>query len=345
MNLTAEPSASRSYRLVWLATLLFYAGYYSILIPLPLYLTRIGLPDWQVSVILGAFGIASLFGRPLAGVLTDTWGRRQMLFLGAASLLTGAVCVTLTGQPALLFILRILQALGHVAFTTAAFALVSDLVPVERRVSALAIFGIAANLSMSLVPALTNAILDIVTLNGAFWLAGALAVASALTASTIHPKPLECKHVYSWRTVFTFERELLLPMFVSWLLGAGYGAFLQFLPLLAERRHTGPAGLAYMTYGLSIIATRLVTGRLFLPGKSGRMMVAGFLALAAGLAEFAFAWSLPVLLSGVALVGVGTGILHPGLIAVHVDVLPSERGRAVSDFYLAFDLGLAWAPG
>ena len=344
-KVTHTPSATHSYRLVWVATLLFYAAYYALLIPMPLYLTGIGLPDWQVSVILGAFAIASLFGRPIAGVLTDTWGRRQMLFMGAGSLLIGATCVSLTTQPALLFIFRILQASGHVAFTTAAFALVADLAPIEQRLSALAIFGIAANLSMSLIPAATNAILGLITLKGAFWLAGALAAGSGLLAGFIKTKPLEHKRPYAWRMVFKVERELILPMLISWLFGAGYGAFLQFLPLLAERRSLGPVGLAYTTYGVSIILTRVASGSLFDFTNRNRIMAAGFISLATGLAGFAYAGSLATLLCGVVLVGVGSGILHPALIAVHVDALPTERGRAVSDFYLAFDLGLgigAW---
>ncbi len=37
----------------------------------------------------------------------------------------------------------------------------------------------------------------------------------------------------------------------------------------------------------------------------------------------------------------GSGILHPALIALHVELSqPSQRGRAAAAFYLAFDLGI-----
>jgi hypothetical protein len=61
-------------------------------------LQAVGLPDWQVGFILGAFGIASLVCRPLA-----------------------------------LFALRLLQAAGYAAFTTAATALVLVSSPVLYR--------------------------------------------------------------------------------------------------------------------------------------------------------------------------------------------------------------------
>ncbi|MCA9979952.1 MAG: hypothetical protein KDD89_03950, partial [Anaerolineales bacterium] len=62
---------SRTYWTVWFATFLFFAGFYSIMIPLPLYLAEIGLADGQISFILGAMGVTSLVMRPVAGSLAD----------------------------------------------------------------------------------------------------------------------------------------------------------------------------------------------------------------------------------------------------------------------------------
>jgi predicted MFS family arabinose efflux permease len=50
-------------------------------------------------------------------------------------------------------------------------------------------------------------------------------------------------------------------MLAAALLGAGFAAFFQFAPILAERRAVSP-GLLYATYGAAIIATRLVGSRL-----------------------------------------------------------------------------------
>lgn len=47
-----------------------------------------------------------------------------------------------------------------------------------------------------------------------------------------------------------------------------------------------------------------------------------------------------------AVFAVGSGILHPALIAIHVETIPAaEHGRATAGFYLGFDLGIglgAW---
>ena len=62
---------------------------------------------------------------------------------------------------------------------------------------------------------------------------------------------------------------------------------------------------------------------------------------AVGLAGFAAANTMPLLLASAALMGIGSGITHPALIANYVDRMPDTlRGRATASFYLAFDLGI-----
>lgn len=335
------PTTKRSYWTTWLATLLFFAAFYTLLVPLPLYLAAIELPDWQIGLILGAFGIASLIGRPLAGVFTDQWGYRPVVLFGTGALAVGALGVSLTAWPPFLFLLRLLQAAGYVAFTTAATALISELAPAARRGAALALFGVAANVAMTLVPASVSAMLDSLTLGGAFWLCGGLAVAGGLLVWRVIPKPPDRRAALVWRGLLQFPAVLRQPMLTTALFGLGFGAFFQFLPLLAERRGLEPVGLAYTVYGLAIILTRLVTGRLLDRPDRTQVLYPAFVLLALGLGWFAITDTRWTLLGAAALVAAGSGVLHPTLIAIHVDALTeAERGKASAGFYLAFDLGI-----
>src|SRR5260370_15509947 len=135
----------RSYWLAWVATVTFFVGFYALLVPLPRYLSAVGLEDWQIGFVLGAFGVASLVGRPIAGVASDRFGSRQVMLVGAVSLAVGALGVAATTSVIVLFFLRVLQALGYVAFTTAGTALVVSLVAPEDRARRLAVFCAAAN--------------------------------------------------------------------------------------------------------------------------------------------------------------------------------------------------------
>ncbi|MBX2999373.1 MAG: MFS transporter [Caldilineaceae bacterium] len=341
---TQSTTYTRSFWTTWSAALLFFAGFYAIIVPLPLYLEEIGLPDWQIGLIMGAFGIASLVGRPLAGALTDSVGFRPVILFGTAGLALGAVGVGFVTWPPLLFGLRILQAAGYVAFTTAATSLISDLAPAARRGAAIALFGIAANAAITLVPAAISAGLTLLTLRGAFLLCGALAILGGALVWFTVPAREDVRRPFVMRSILNFPAVLHAPMLTTWLFGIGFGVFYQFLPLLAERRGLAPVGLAYTVYGLSIIGTRLLTGRLMDRPDRRQVLPPAALLMAAGLSTFAIADQLWMLLAAAALTAVGGGLFHPALIAIHVDSIP-ERGRATAAFYLAFDLGIglgAW---
>ena len=344
-----QVSNRRQFAIAWLATLLFFAAFYALLIPLPLYLDRIGLRDWQIGAILGGFGVASLLGRPLAGVATDQMGARRMMLGGVGALLLGTLGMTATAAMPALFALRVAQALGYVAFTTASTALVADLATPAQRGLALARFGIAANVAMTLTPALVGAILPALSIPGAFWLAGALALGGGLLATLIRYTPVTHDQPLAGHAFWQAPASLCLPMAAAALLGIGFGAFLQFMPLLAARRGDIDAGLIYASYGVAIIGTRLLAGRWLDRVDTSIVLGGGFVALALGLSLFALAQVWPLFLLATALVAAGGGVLHPALITLHVAAMPAHaRGQATACFYLAFDLGIgggAWLLG
>ncbi|HTZ21646.1 MAG TPA: MFS transporter [Opitutaceae bacterium] len=334
---------------VWATALLYFAAFYTLLVPLPLYLGQIGLPDWEIGAILGAFGVAALIGRPLAGALADRWGCRPIVMFGAGALAVGAAGTALTIQPALLFGCRLLQAAGYTAFTTAATALIANLATSQRRGSALAFYGISINLAMALVPVAIDAVLKSLTLAGAFWLSGILALATGVYAwaalsRSVEPRPTQA---IEWRNLWRIPPELRVPMTIAVFFGVGYGAFLQFLPLLAERRHLGSPGLAYGVYGVSIVLTRILTGRLIDRPRRDSIMLLAVFGLTLGLVWLAAARSTAEMLAAAALTAAAAGILHPALIARHVELAPGgQTGRATGIFYLGFDFGIgagAWA--
>ncbi len=146
---------------VFLATLLFFVAFYMLLVPLPPYLVKVGLADWQVGLVLGTFGIAALVGRPLAGLAADRFGRRSVIWAGVLSFVIGVLAVLTTANVLWLMAARTLQALGYVAVTTAATARITDLAPPARQGAAIARFGIAANLAMTMTPAAVDLALSV----------------------------------------------------------------------------------------------------------------------------------------------------------------------------------------
>jgi predicted MFS family arabinose efflux permease len=329
-----------AYWLAWVASILFFAGFYALLVPLSRYLVRIGLQDWQIGFVLGAFGIAALVGRPLSGLVVDRFGAQATMLVGAGSLAAGALGVSATESVDVLLGLRVLQAIGYVAFTTASTALVVSLVAPESRAGRLAAFGAAANIAIALAPAAVTAMLGFAPLETGLLASAALAcVAGVLAASlsfastgdgSARPKGLE---------LFAPSRAWL-PMLVTGLLGAGFAAFFQFAPILADRRGV-PPGLLYTIYGAAIIATRFAAGRLLDRLDVARVVVPAALSMALAYGLIAQGGdSFALLVLGVGLVALSGGLFHPALLAHHAVLLPDAPGRASAAFYVAFDLGI-----
>ena len=334
------------YWMTWAASLLFFGAFYTLLVPLPRYLVNIHLPDWQVGVVLGVFGIASLVGRPLAGALSDVWGVRRVLLCGAAALMVGAASMSVVTGFVPLVGLRLLQGLGYVCFTTAATAHVAELAEPARRGQMLAWFGAAANVAMTLTPATVEASLPVLTVRGAFWLVAVLATVSALLVLRLHSTAKQIAATTRWQDMLAIPRSVWLPMILSAVAGCAFGAFFQFMPLLVERRGEVSAGLLYTSYGIAIITTRLLTGRFIDQAAPHIILRVSFLASALGLLLLAATSATPALIMAAMLIAAGGGTQTPMLIRIHVERTPeTARGRAVAWYYLGFDLGIgsgAW---
>jgi predicted MFS family arabinose efflux permease len=336
----------RGYRTIWMATLLFFGGFYALLVPLPRYLAAVGLVDWQIGIVLGTFGVASLVGRPAAGVAVDRMGARPVLLAGAAALVIGALGMLTTTAMALLLLFRLLQAVGYVAFTTAGTALVVVLIPPAQRAQRLAVFGIAANVAITLTPAAMSVLLEVLPLASGFVLAGSLALFAGLLAvgAPVVAPAAALTVADPWRT----PSALWLPMLLSGLFGAGFAAFFQFAPILAARRGDLAGGSLYTVYGIGIIATRLGSGRVLAGIPAGHLLRGAAISMLLGLGMLAATPPVALLGLAVLLIAAGSGISHPTLIAYHAALLPQAPGRAMAAFYIGFDLGIglgSWVCG
>lgn len=346
-----EQNNQRNYQITWLATFLFFVAFYALIVPLPRYLAEIGFVDWQIGFVLGATSIAALITRPISGLLTDHFGYKPMLLLGATSLIIGAIGVISTGNLWVLFGLRVLQALGYVIFTTAGNALVGQLATPAERSTKIAYFGLAANFAMTMTPGAVDLILPAIGLLPIFGIIALIGLVAGLLTRLLripsrqetNTKQQQLHLAQFWQ----FPRHIWLSMTMALLFGIGFGAYFQFFAVLLERRAIGAAPI-YATYGISIIVTRILFARYLDRIGFARVLGIGALLMATGLSVAAIGYNTPVLVVAAALTATGGGFFHPMLIAHHVTMLPGRPGWAVACFYFGFDVGIgvgAWLLG
>ena len=126
---------------------------------LALYAAAMGIPAWQIGVILGIQLISVVLVKPLMGVLSDRWGRRAIILPG---LLLGAVSVALLPAGRDVFVLSLLSLLYGVAFatvTSATSALVADLTQNGQYGASIGVLRTVMDVGQTIGPVMTGALI------------------------------------------------------------------------------------------------------------------------------------------------------------------------------------------
>jgi MFS family permease len=147
---------------------------------LALYASSLGIPAWQIGIILGAQLLSIVFIKPLMGRVSDRVGRRRVILPG---LLIGAASVVLLPYfPSYLglSVLSLAFGLGFATVTSSTAALVADLTKDGRFGSSMGVLRTVMDVGQSIGPVLTGFIVGVAGYASAFTLLAAILVAAAL---------------------------------------------------------------------------------------------------------------------------------------------------------------------
>ena len=120
---------------------------------LALYLTRQGFSLKQAGLAIGAYGVGHIIACAIGGHLADSIGRRKTIVL---SMVSAAACMLALSQVRTIETILVVTALTGLTaelYRPAASALLTDLVPPARRVTAFAGYRLALNAGWAFGPA------------------------------------------------------------------------------------------------------------------------------------------------------------------------------------------------
>lgn len=325
---------------LWLGGMTVFLSFFLLLATLPMYARTVGVAESRIGLLTGAFPLAAMVLRPIAGWAGDRYGRRPLMVLGALVFATAPLLygVSLT-LPALIAV-RALHGVGMALYPTGGTAMAADMAPAAHRGYVLGLVGIAANVALAIGPV------------AGIWLAdafgfGRLFVTSAGVALIALALSLGQRETLATRTVVrlsldsAFSRAALYPCAIVLFLMATYGMLSTYLPLVAVARG-GHAGVFFTVMAAAIILSRGVAGGL--SDRIGRAPVAagGTACATVALGVVALGEGTRPLVAAGLLYGLGLGATQPALIAWCVDVSSfTERGKAMGTFYTALELGIA----
>ncbi len=352
------------------ATLLLFFSFHALFPTLPLYIAAIGGSPADNGLATWAFALASLLTRPLAGVLADRQGRKPVLMLGALFFGGGPLLYALGSNVPLLLGVRAVHGMGMALFTVAYQAFIADLLSPGRYGEGLGLANVASTVTMTVAPLFGEwmarefgfgvLFLALGAVGGVGLLAtlvlpsrGQIARKSSQPPSRGHPggkhnSAPRCSGQVDLRQALRQPGVRVGALWMA-LLGVPFGAFIVFLPLLADARGLGGTGWVFAAYALISSLVQPAAGRIADRWGARRTALAGLALVGLTAAGFAVGASRWVLMALAGLFGAGCGAARAGLdVCVQGSVEPALRGSGAAIQYTAYDLTIglgSWGLG
>lgn len=337
-------SYSRQFWLICLSSLLFFASFNMIVPELSGYLTSLGGAEYK-GLIFSLFTVTAMLSRPFSGKLADRMGRVPVIMFGSLVCLICSLFYPLLTTVSGFLLLRLLHGFSTGFTPTGQTALLSDIIPAERRGEAMGLLGTAGTLGMAAGPAFGGLVANAFGLDAMFYLSSACGLMSILIILNVK-ETLKEKHPVSFALLKIHKRDLfeprvVVPCIIMGLCAYSYGAAFTVLPDFGDFTGIKNKGVIFTFFTISSFIVRLAGGKA--SDHFGRVPVLIFssLILAAGMLVIALADSRWMLLAGVTVYGLGQGATSPTLLAWATDLSnPEHKGRGIASLYIFMELGI-----
>lgn len=317
---------------------------------LTLYLTSRGYTVGEASVAVGVYGVGNLLASFLGGHLADYIGRQKTIVL---SMFSGAVMMLLLSQAhsfPLILALTLLTGLTNEFYRPASSALLTDLVPASRRITAFGTLRMAFNAGFAFGPATAG----FLAAYGFFWLFAGDAATSALfgiVALFALPRivPTHKKNA-TWSTalgVLRRDRKLHQLLLANLAIGIVFCQTVSTFGLYVIHQ-----GFSAATYGAIISMNGVMVVLMELPLTTitrkfppRRVMAVGYTLVGLGFGLNGLAHTVPALLACMVIFTLGEMITMPTSIAYLANLAPPDmRGRYMGVSGLTWSTALILAP-
>ena len=375
---THTPSEIRTIALATIAGVFFGGVATGVAFPtLPLLDNVLGISAVMLGIILSANRFARMPMNAPAGNIIDRMGARRPMIAGLFVQALGPFGYTVglyvpnqtfatlpylgeVSAPAVVFLVaRAAWGIGSAFVFIGAFATITYVTTNNNRGRWLGYMRGGQSLGFPTGLVVGGLVSDLFTIQDAFLLAGTLALLATIVAFTVLPdvKPETDRRARLRDIPAMIQREpRILPLGIgNMTIRFIFGGLL----LATVAKYAGHYDLAFMNLeaaGISGVVLALgvacsstatvVTGRIS-DGLSNRIVltVPGLLTMAGGLLLAALLPSVPGLLVGTAMIGIGTGTTGPALLATIGDITPGDEvGRMGGIYNILGDVGLALGP-
>ncbi len=312
---------------------------FGIVLPLlPSYAARLQVGDAGIGFVVASFSLMQFLLAPWWGRLSDRIGRRPVILVGLVGSAMSYLLFAFAGNFWMLLLSRMIAG-GMGATVSVAQAYLADVTPPERRAKAMGLIGAAFGLGFVVGPAIGG-----LTSQFGEAVPGLVAAGLSLTNFTLAWFRLPETRVHQPRETATSGaihwRLLVAPYAVLLLSTIAFTVMYVVFPLYVERtlgydRHQTAYLFVLLGFVTAVVQGGLV-GRLVQRFGERRLMEAGCLLVASGLAALPLTTGGGQVHHGAALLGVmlllglGTGLISPSTTGYISRISsPAEQGRAL----------------
>jgi DHA1 family tetracycline resistance protein-like MFS transporter len=276
---------------------------------------------------------------PIAGALSDRFGRRPVVLLSNFGLGCDYVLMALAPSLGWLFIGRLISGITSASIPTG-YAYIADVTPIDRRAKAFGLLGAAFGVGFVLGPAL-GGVLGHIGPRLPFWVAASLSLANAMYGTFVLPEslPADRRAPFSWQRANPIGALRLLRSHarLAWFGGMHFLYYLAHasLPtvfvLYADYRYGWDSQAVGYTLAAVGVSFAIVQGGLVGPivGSLGerRALMLALVSGAAGFTIYGLAATGPWFLAGIPVMAFW-GLYGPSAQSLMTRrVNPSEQGR------------------
>ncbi|MFC7403132.1 MFS transporter [Citricoccus sp. GCM10030269] len=326
---------------------------------------RFAVGDSVGGAVAAVFIAGTLVSRLLAGPLIERFGSRRLLLIGFAAFVVAPLLYWASGWVWMLLVVRAVHGLTFGVSSSVIAAAAVNRIPGTRMSEGTSHFA-----SSTLIGVAAGPMVGLALSTTGFGTVAVIASAVSLVGLVIawfmdvrprqaEPAPEPAQPASSASVSTPSAAEPARPAWgryiepgaapaaaIGTLYSLGYAGIVTYLATLAvERGFGGVASLFFVVYALTVLVSRLFTGRLMDRRGINVVMLPAFVLFAAGLAAIAASPSVLVLLLAAVLVGLGYGQLQSAGQVICVTQAPRERaGMGASTYFLGIDAGMGLGP-
>ncbi len=303
----------------------------------------------QKSLIIAMFTITAMISRPFSGKLSDTIGRKKVMYIGIGVAIIVLLLYPLFASVGLFLFLRLMHGFSAGFLPTGATALVTDILPIEKRGVGMGIWGVFISLGFG-GQALGSIIRIEFGMTSLFIIAAFFAVISGILIILLKetlPNPVKFRWSLlkiTWQDVF--EPSVIPAAVVMFLAASSTGIVLVLTPDMSGFFDIQNKGWFLGFYAFSTIFIRLFASGL--SDKIGRRktLIFGLSLMSISMTLVALSTEWKSYTFAAIMFGVSTGISSPTLMAWTADLShKNRRGVGAGTLFIALEFGIMFGSG